>query len=98
MALKVVDELEMADKPGWRDAYKKAGVKAVPIRDWIASQLLTNLQVEPLPNNSHVVSVSYEAAGAQGLGQYRQFLRQGIHHYHTRAHARAGATQCGLVR
>ena len=62
VALKVVDDLEMADKPGWRDAYKKAQVKAVPIRDWIAAQLLTNLQVEPLPNSSHVVSVSYEAA------------------------------------
>ena len=62
VALKVVDMLDMPDKPGWKDAYKKAGIKSTPIRDWIASQLLTNLLVEPLPNSSHVVSVSYEAA------------------------------------
>jgi len=64
VALKVVDALEMADKPGWIQAYKQAGIKATPIRDWIASQLLTNLLVEPLPNSSHVVSVSYEALTA----------------------------------
>ena len=61
VALKVVDQLEMADKPGWKQAYTQAGVKNTPIRDWIASQLITNLLVEPLPNSSHVVSVSYEA-------------------------------------
>jgi succinoglycan biosynthesis transport protein ExoP len=64
VALKVVDDLAMADKPGWRAAYRKAAVKSVPIRDWIASQLLTNLTVEPLPNSSHVISVGYEAAAA----------------------------------
>jgi succinoglycan biosynthesis transport protein ExoP len=61
VALKVVDQLEFADKPGWRQAYAQADAKAVPIRDWIAAQLITNLLVEPLPNSSHVVSVSYEA-------------------------------------
>jgi hypothetical protein len=60
----VVDQLEMADKAGWKQAYKQAGVKSTPIRDWIASQLITNLLVEPLPNSSHVVSVSYEALAA----------------------------------
>ena len=64
VALKVVDQLEMADKPGWISAYKLAAVKNVPIKEWIAAQLITNLTVEPLPNSSHVVSVSYEAAGA----------------------------------
>jgi polysaccharide biosynthesis transport protein len=63
VALKVVDQLGMADKPGWKQAYKQAGVKTTPLRDWIATQLLTNLLVEPLPNSSHVVSVSYEALG-----------------------------------
>jgi|KBSMisStaDraftv2_1062788.scaffolds.fasta_scaffold43148_2 uncharacterized protein involved in exopolysaccharide biosynthesis len=61
VALKVVDALELADKPGWKQAYTQADAKAVPIRDWIAAQLLTNLLVEPLPNSSHVVSVGYEA-------------------------------------
>lgn len=61
VALKVVDQLEFVDKPGWRQAYAQADAKAVPIRDWIATQLISNLLVEPLPNSSHVVSVSYEA-------------------------------------
>ena len=64
VGLKVVDSLEMADKPGWKQAYNQAGVKNTPIRDWIASQLITNLLIEPLPNSSHVVSVSYEALTA----------------------------------
>jgi succinoglycan biosynthesis transport protein ExoP len=62
VALKVVDMLDMPDKPGWKEAYKKAGIKSTPIREWIATQLITNLLVEPLPNSSHVVSVSYEGA------------------------------------
>ena len=64
VALKVVDQLGLADQPGWRQAYSQSGVKIIPIRDWIAAQLLANLLVEPLPNSSHVVSVSYEALGA----------------------------------
>jgi len=63
VALKVVDQLELADKPGWKEAYRKSGTKTTPIREWIAAQLITNLLVEPLPNSSHVVSVGYEAAG-----------------------------------
>ena len=98
VALKVVDQLEMADKPGWRDAYKKAGVKTIPIRDWIASQLLTNLLVEPLPNSSHVVSVSYEAAAPEDAAKIANAFAKAIYHYHTGAHARAGAPQCRLVR
>jgi polysaccharide biosynthesis transport protein len=78
VALKVVDDLEMADKPGWRDAYKKAQVKAVPIRDWIAAQLLTNLQVEPLPNSSHVVSVSYEAAAPKDAANIANSFAKGF--------------------
>jgi polysaccharide biosynthesis transport protein len=62
VALKVVDQLELADKPGWKQAYKKSETKSTPIRDWVAAQLISNLLVEPLPNSSHVVSVSYEAA------------------------------------
>ena len=62
VALKVVDQLQLADNPGWQQAYKQSGAKATPIRDWAALQLVNNLLVEPLPNSSHVVSVSYEAA------------------------------------
>ena len=65
VALKVVDQLGLADKPDWRQGYAQSGVKAVSIKDWIAAQLLTNLLVEPLPNSSHVVSVSYEAMKAE---------------------------------
>jgi len=64
VALKVVDQLEMTTKPGWKQAYAQAGIKTTPLRDWIAAQLLSNLLVEPLPNSSHVVSVSYEALNA----------------------------------
>jgi uncharacterized protein involved in exopolysaccharide biosynthesis len=64
VALKVVDQLDMANKPGWKQAYAQAGIKTTPLRDWIAAQLLSNLLVEPLPNSSHVVSVSYEALTA----------------------------------
>ncbi len=87
VALKVVDQLEMADKPGWKQAYKQAGVKTTPIRDWIASQLITNLLVEPLPEQQPCGKRQLRSAEQRGCGKNSQRLCSGLHNNDPGAHA-----------
>jgi len=62
VALKVVDDWKWGDKPGWRDAYKKRKSKASRSRTGLLRSSLPTYLSSRLPNSSHVVSVSYEAA------------------------------------
>lgn len=64
VALKVVDRLELAQDPNWREAYAAAGPTPVPIRDWIATKMMENIAAEQLPNSSRVVTITYEAPSA----------------------------------
>jgi uncharacterized protein involved in exopolysaccharide biosynthesis len=61
VARKVVELEDLASDPGWRRAYAAAGVKGITIRDWIALQLMQNVEADPLDDNSRVVSIGYEA-------------------------------------
>lgn len=60
VAFKVVELLRLDKNPAARQAYVQAGTTDVPIKTWLASRLVSDLVVEPLPN-SRVVTVSYEA-------------------------------------
>jgi len=64
VALRVVDQLGLDRNPGWREAYAETDPNPTPIREWIAAQIMENLDVEQLPNSSRVVTVSYEAMSA----------------------------------
>jgi len=64
VALKVVDQLGLDRNPGWREAYAENDPNQTPIREWIAAQLMENVDVEQLPNSSRVVTVSYAARSA----------------------------------
>ncbi len=59
VALAVVDSLQLDRDPGWKSAYAEKD-QLVPIRQWIASQIMENVDVEPM-QSSRVVSLSYEA-------------------------------------
>ncbi len=59
VALAVVNRLRLHEEAGWKAAYAESA-RAIPIRPWIASQIMENVEVEPL-QNSRVVSLSYEA-------------------------------------
>jgi hypothetical protein len=88
-ALKVASTIWKWRTLGWRDAVQESAGQGGPDSDWIAAQLLTNLQVEPLPNSSHVVSVSYEAAAIKDVANIANSFKRRTYHYHTGAHARA---------
>jgi uncharacterized protein involved in exopolysaccharide biosynthesis len=64
VALKVVDQLGLDRNPGWREAYAAADAGPTPIREWIAAQIMDNLDAEQLPNSSRVLTITYEATGA----------------------------------
>jgi uncharacterized protein involved in exopolysaccharide biosynthesis len=60
VARKVVELGDLEKNAEWREAYGEAGDTSVPIQDWIAAQIASSVEAEPLPN-SRVVSLSYEA-------------------------------------
>jgi uncharacterized protein involved in exopolysaccharide biosynthesis len=62
VALAVVNRLRLHEEPGWKAAYAEAET-ATPIRPWIATQIMENVEAEPL-QNSRVVSLSYEGPQA----------------------------------
>ena len=57
VALRVVDQEGLAQEPGWKEAYADSG-STLPIAPWIASQIMLNVNAEPL-QNSRVVSLTY---------------------------------------
>lgn len=60
VALAVVDRLKLHEEPGWKQAYAESD-RTIPIRPWIATQIMENVEAEPL-QNSRVVSLSYEGS------------------------------------
>jgi polysaccharide biosynthesis transport protein len=60
VALRVVELRNLAKNAGWREVYAASGETKIPIENWIAAQIATNLEVEPL-NNSRVVTIAYSA-------------------------------------
>ena len=61
VALKVVEQLGLERDPAWREAYAATDPNPTPIREWIAQQVMENLDAEQQPNNSRVVTVAYTA-------------------------------------
>ncbi|MGI4848323.1 MAG: chain length determinant protein EpsF [Janthinobacterium lividum] len=64
VALRVVDELKLADDPESQRQYAALAEPKVPLRDWLAINLLTGLEVEPARASS-VLEISYKARDPQ---------------------------------
>lgn len=60
VALRVVEEAGLDKDAAWREAYADSGESGIPLKYWIASQIMENVQAEPL-QNSRVVNLSYSA-------------------------------------
>jgi succinoglycan biosynthesis transport protein ExoP len=59
VALRVVEQEGLANEEAWKEAYAESG-STLPIAPWIASQVMLNVDAEPL-QNSRVVNLSYES-------------------------------------
>jgi polysaccharide biosynthesis transport protein len=75
VALAVVDELKLDQEAGWKAAYAESE-QSSPIGPWIASQIMQNLDVEPM-QNSRVVSLSYEALQPEEAARIANAYAQG---------------------
>lgn len=64
VALKVVDDLKLAESPVVKQQYSDATGDRGTIRDWLANLLSKNLDVEPSQSSS-VLSVNYKASDPQ---------------------------------
>lgn len=64
VALKVVDDLKLAQQPGLQQQYKKEARGKIPIRDWLADSLVGNLNVHP-SQESNVIYVAYKSDNPQ---------------------------------
>ena len=64
VALKVIDNLNLADFPGVQDQFLEATGGQGTIRDWLADELIRNLDVEP-SRESRLVTINYEATDPQ---------------------------------
>lgn len=60
VAIKAVELLQLESNPDARAAYAESGNDTIPLRDWLAEDVMSGLTVEPMPD-SRVVSVRYEA-------------------------------------
>jgi uncharacterized protein involved in exopolysaccharide biosynthesis len=60
VALRVVEQEGLAKEPGWKEAYTEADDTSLPIEPWIATQIMQNVEAEPL-QNSRVVNLTYES-------------------------------------
>ena len=58
VARRVVELAGLDKDPSWQEAYAEADATQVPVKDWIASQVSTSVDAEPLPN-SRVVVLSF---------------------------------------
>lgn len=59
VALEVVELLGMEEDPAARAEFQRSDTTAT-MRDWLASRLMTNLQVEPM-RDSRVMNISYQS-------------------------------------
>jgi len=83
LALKVVDDLKLADRPQLQKMYKETAADDEPMRDWIAELLVSKMSVVPARDSS-VLNISfkgdeprYTAAVANGFAAaYLQFSVQ----------------------
>jgi len=64
VALKVVDDLKLAQAPGYQAQFQKKVEGQISIREWIANSLLANLEVRP-SRQSNVLYVVYKSANPQ---------------------------------
>lgn len=64
VALKVIDNLKLADSPTVRDQFLAATDGKGTIRDWLADALISKLKVEP-SRESRLMTISYEAINPQ---------------------------------
>ena len=64
VALKVIDNLKLADSPAVRDQFLEATEGKGTIRDWLADALIKNLNVEP-SRESRLMTINYEATDPQ---------------------------------
>lgn len=75
VALKVVDNLRLADEPATRKAFRAAGSEIPDVRSWAAARLLKNLEVTP-GRESSVLSVSYRGNTPQQAAQLANAFAQ----------------------
>lgn len=64
VALKVIDNLKLADSPAVRDQFLEATEGQGTIRDWLADALINKLSVEP-SRESRLMTINYEATDPQ---------------------------------
>ncbi|MHB0917891.1 MAG: chain length determinant protein EpsF [Thiobacillus sp.] len=64
VALKVVDELKLAEEATFRQQFQRDVQAQISIRDWLAATLLRNLEVKP-SGGSSVLYVTYKNADPQ---------------------------------
>lgn len=64
VALKVVDQLKLADAPGVRDQFESAGGGKGTLREWLADVLLRKITVEP-SRESSVVEITFSGSDPQ---------------------------------
>ena len=68
VALKVVDNLKLAQDATFRQQFQKEVTAPVSIRDWLANILVENLDVQP-SNESNVLYLTYKSADPQRAAQ-----------------------------
>ena len=61
VALKVIDNLKLADSPAVRDQFLEATEGKGTVRDWLADALINKLDIEP-SRESRLMTINYEAA------------------------------------
>lgn len=64
VAIKVVDELKLADSPAIRDNFMKATKGQGKINQWLATLLLAKLNVEPAKESS-IISINFSGSDPQ---------------------------------
>lgn len=64
VALRVIDNLKLADSPAVRDQFLEATEGKGTVRDWLADALISKLDVEP-SRESRLMTINYEAIDPQ---------------------------------
>ncbi len=68
VALKVVDDLKLAQQAVFQQQFRHDVKGRIPIRDWLANRLLGNLDVQP-SRDSNVLYVAYKSGNPQMAAQ-----------------------------
>lgn len=64
VALKVIDNLKLADSPAVRDQFLEATEGRGTVRDWLADVLIKKLEIEP-SRESRLMTINYESTDPQ---------------------------------